>query len=82
MSREKKFNTKCSAEFKIAVIMDMRKNHLSHSQTVRKYGSGNLQSEGARYMLHIFLHKSSVQLVWNSTFFNYVFLKTGDELSN
>ena len=52
MSREKKFNTKYSAEFKIAVIMDMRENHLSYSQTVRKYGLGNLQSGGARYMLH------------------------------
>ncbi len=35
MSREKKFNTKYSAEFKISVIMDMRENHLSYSQTVR-----------------------------------------------
>ena len=52
MSREKKINTKYSAEFKIAVIMDMRENHLSYSQTVRKYGLGNLQSGGARYMLH------------------------------
>lgn len=43
---------KYSAEFKIAVIMDMRENHLSYSQTVRKYGLGNLQSGGARYMLH------------------------------
>lgn len=52
MSREKKFQMKYSAEFKIAVIMDMRENHLSYSQTVRKYGLGNLQSGGARYMLH------------------------------
>ncbi len=27
-----------SAEFKIAVIMDMCENRLSYSQTVRKYG--------------------------------------------
>ena len=32
--------------------MDMRENHLSYSQTVRKYELGNLQSGGARYMLH------------------------------
>ena len=29
MSREKKFNTKYSPEFKIAVIIDMRENHVS-----------------------------------------------------
>ena len=29
MSREKKFNTKYSPEFKMAVIIDMRENHLS-----------------------------------------------------
>ena len=44
MSREKKFNTKYSAEFKISVIMDMRENHLSYKATVRKYwGVGNGQ---------------------------------------
>ena len=32
--------------------MDMRENHLSYSQTVRKYGLGNLQGGGARYILH------------------------------
>ena len=37
MSREKKFNTRYSAEFKISVIMDMRENHLSYRETVRKY---------------------------------------------
>ena len=37
MSREKKFNTKNSAEFKIAVIMDMRENRLSYRETERKY---------------------------------------------
>ena len=36
-SREKKFNTRYSAEFKISVIMDMRENHLSYRETVRKY---------------------------------------------
>jgi len=37
MSRKKKFNTKYSPEFQIAVIMDMRKHHLSYHATVRKY---------------------------------------------
>ena len=37
MSRGKKFNTKYSPEFKIAVIMDMRENHLSYRETARKY---------------------------------------------
>lgn len=37
MSREKEFNTKYSPEFKIAVIMDMRKNRLSYRETMRKY---------------------------------------------
>ena len=37
MSRGKKFNTKYSPEFKIAVIMDMRENHMTYSDTVRKY---------------------------------------------
>ncbi len=37
MSRKKKFNTKYSPEFKIAVIMDMRENQLSYRETVRKY---------------------------------------------
>ena len=32
-SKQKKY----SAEFKISVIMDMRENHLSYRETVRKY---------------------------------------------
>lgn len=52
MSREKKFNTKYSAEFKISVIMDMRENHLGYCETVRKYGLGSTQSGGAINTLH------------------------------
>ena len=37
VKKGKKFNTKYSPEFKISVIMDMRENHLSYSETVRKY---------------------------------------------
>ena len=46
MSREKKFNTKYSPEFKIAVIMDMRENHLSYRETARKYKIGSNESQG------------------------------------
>ena len=47
MSRKKKFNTKYSAEFKISVIMDMRENHLSYRETVRKHWhTKNRQEEG------------------------------------
>ena len=33
-------NKKYSAEFKIAVIMDMRENHLGYRETARKYKLG------------------------------------------
>ena len=46
MSRKKKFNTKYSPEFKIAVIMDMRENHLSYRETARKYTIGSNESQG------------------------------------
>ena len=46
MSRGKKFNTKYSPEFKIAVIMDMRENHLSYRETARKYSIGSNESQG------------------------------------
>ena len=46
MSRKKKFNTKYSPEFKIAVIMDMRENHLSYRETARKYSIGSNESQG------------------------------------
>ena len=46
MSRKKKFNTKYSPEFKKAVIMDMRENHLSYRETARKYNIGSNESQG------------------------------------
>ena len=45
-------NKNYRAEFKISVIMDMRKNHLGHCETVRKYGLGSTQSGGAINTLH------------------------------
>lgn len=40
-----------SAEFKISVIMDMRKNQLGYCETVRKYNLGSTRSGGAIQML-------------------------------
>ena len=37
MSNGKRFQTKYSSEFKIAVIMDMRENHMSYKETACKY---------------------------------------------
>lgn len=51
MSREKKFNTKDSPEFKISVITDMREYHLGYNETVRKYDLGSMSSGGAKAML-------------------------------
>ena len=45
-------NKNYRAEFKISVIMDMRKNHLGYCETVRKYGLGSTQSGGAINTLH------------------------------
>lgn len=55
MSREKDFNTKYSPEFKIAVIMDMRENHLSYSDTVRKYWGVKTKTDCSK-------HRSQVRL--------------------
>ncbi len=45
MSRKKKFNAKYSPEYKIAVIMDMRENHLSYRETARKYWAGEREDK-------------------------------------
>lgn len=37
MYKRKRNNKKYSAEFKKSVIMDMRKNRMSYSETIRKY---------------------------------------------
>ena len=49
MSREKKFNTKYSPEFKLSVIMDMRENHLSYREAVRKYWGTKSETEEDKY---------------------------------
>ena len=45
MKRKKEWNTKYSPEFKIGVIMDMRENHLSYRETVRKYWHTKTRAE-------------------------------------
>ena len=49
MSREKKFNTKYSPEFKIIVVMDMRENHMSYRETVRKYWGTKSEADEDKY---------------------------------
>ena len=51
MGKTGRKNKKYSAELKIRAIMDMRENHLSYHETVRKYDLGNEQTGGARMML-------------------------------
>lgn len=66
MSRGKKFNTKYSPEFKIAVIMDMRENHLSYRETARKYNIGSNESQGKdrlRGWERIFLEEGAAGLM-------------------
>ena len=42
-------NKNYSPEFKISVILDMRNNHLSYSETVRKYWGTQTKAETANY---------------------------------
>ena len=42
-------NKNYSPEFKISVILDMRNNHLSYSETVRKYWGTQTKTETANY---------------------------------
>ena len=49
--QRKKHNTKYSPEFKISVIMDMRKNRLSYHEAVRKFGLGDPKVGGTRQMI-------------------------------
>ena len=42
-------NKNYSPEFKISVILDMRNNHLSYSETVRKYWGTQTKDETANY---------------------------------
>ena len=69
MSRGKKCNTKYSPEFKIAVIMDMRENHLSYRETARKYNIGSNESQGKdrlRGWERIYLEEGAAGLSWQN----------------
>ena len=46
-------NKNYSPEFKISVILDMRNNHLSYSETVRKYWGTQTKAETANYRFTI-----------------------------
>ena len=49
MKEKRRTNKKYSPEFKISVILDMRNNHLSYSETVRKYWGTQTKAETANY---------------------------------
>ena len=67
MGKTGRKNKRYSSEFKINVIMDMRENHLSYHETVRKYELGNDQTGGARLMVQrwerIFLEEGAEGLM-------------------
>ena len=49
MSKKGTKHQKYSTEFKTRVIMDMRENHLSYSETVRKYWGTKSKAESSNY---------------------------------
>ena len=49
MARKGTKQKKYSTEFKIGVIVDMRENHLSYGETVRKYWGAKTKSECSNY---------------------------------
>lgn len=59
MSKEKRINKKYSAEFKLSVILDMRNNHLSYGETVRKYwgATNSIESDRHRSQLRLWERK-------------------------
>ena len=50
MAKKGQIFKKYSAEFKISVILDMRKNHLSYHETIRKYWNTATHSEECNHM--------------------------------
>jgi transposase len=50
MGRKKDFNTKYSPEFKLSVIMDMRKNHLGYREVTRKYWGTKTERETSKFI--------------------------------
>lgn len=41
--KKKEFNTKCSPEFKVSVILNMREHGMSYNDSVRKYCGLNVK---------------------------------------
>ena len=67
MGKTGRKNKVYSPEFKIGVIMDMRKHRLGYNETIRKYQLGGVQTGGARNMLRrwerIFLEEGTEGLM-------------------
>lgn len=49
MAKKGTIQKKYSTEFKIGVILDMRENHLSYGETVRKYWGAKTKAESSNY---------------------------------
>ena len=49
MAKKGTIQKKYSTEFKIGVILDMRENHLSYGETVRKYWGAKTKAEYSNY---------------------------------
>ena len=49
MAKKGKIQKRYSTEFKIGVIIDMRSNHMSYSETVRKYWGVESKAECSNY---------------------------------
>jgi len=49
MAKKGSTQKRYSTEFKIGVIVDMRENHMSYSETVRKYWGTKSKAETANY---------------------------------
>lgn len=50
MDKTRRKNKVYSAEFKIGVIIDMRKNYLTHRETVRKYWNTQNRTEEDKHL--------------------------------
>ena len=50
-----------SPEFKLSVILDIRENHLSYKETVRRYELRKIDSGGARQMLQRWERKEGLE---------------------
>ena len=67
MSKKGSVQKRYSAEFKVSVIMDMRKHHLGYCETARKYDLGDPKLGGVVHTLqrweHIYLEEGAEGLM-------------------